>query len=145
MKIDFSGQVAVVTGAGGGIGRAVALALSEIGAKVLLVDLAKDAGHQTQALIERSGKQALFVKADVSEPEQVQHYVNTAMQTWGRIDIFMNNAAWQGEIHSLTDYPVDVFDKVMNINVRGVFLGMKYVLPIMLAQGKGVVVNTASL
>ena len=65
------------------------------------------------------------------------------MKNWGRIDIFMNNAAWQGEIHSLVDYPVDVFDKVMNINVRGVFLGLKYVLPIMQAQGKGAVVNTA--
>ena len=79
MKIDFSGQVAVVTGAGGGIGRAVALALSDIGAKVLLVDLAQDAGLQTQALIERAGGQALFVKADVSDPEQVQHYVKSVM------------------------------------------------------------------
>jgi len=145
MKIDFSGQVAVVTGAGGGIGRAVALALSDIGAKVLLVDLAQAAGLETEAQIRRNGNEAVFVKADVSEPKQVQHYVNTAMQTWGRIDVFMNNAAWQGEIHSLIDYPVDVFDKVMNINVRGVFLGLKYVLPTMIQQGKGAVVNTASL
>ena len=145
MKIDFSGQVAVVTGAGGGIGRAVALALSDVGAKVLLVDLVQDAGLETQAQIQRTGHEAVFVKADVSDPEQVQHYVNSAMQIWGRIDVFMNNAAWQGEIHSLIDYPVDAFDKVMNINVRGVFLGMKYVLPVMLAQGRGAVVNTASL
>lgn len=145
MKIDFSGQVAVVTGAGGGIGRAVAVALSETGAKVLLVDLAQEAGIETEGLIRRAGREALFVKADVSDPAQVQHYVHTAVQTWGRIDIFMNNAAWQGEIHSIVDYPIDVFDKVMNINVRGVFLGMKYVLPVMLAQGRGAVVNTASL
>jgi len=79
MKIDFSGQVAVVTGAGGGIGRAVALALSDIGAKVLLVDLAQDAGLETQALIQRSGHEAVFVKADVSDPEQVQHYVKSVM------------------------------------------------------------------
>lgn len=142
MKIDFSGQVALVTGAAGGIGRAVALALGQVGAKVLLVDIAKEAGLQTQSLI---GGEAMFVQADVSDPEQVQNYVNTAMQTWGRIDIFMNNAAWQGEIHSLVDYPLDVFEKVMNINVRGVFLGLKYVLPIMIQQGKGAVVNTASL
>lgn len=145
MKIDFSGQVAVVTGAGGGIGRAVALALSAVGAKVLLVDLATDAGLEIESLVRITGGEALFVKADVSDPDQVQHYVNTAMQTWGRIDIFMNNAAWQGDIHNLIDYPIEVFDKVMNINVRGVFLGLKYVLPIMLAQGKGAVVNTASL
>ena len=145
MKIDFSGQVALVTGAAGGIGRAVALALGQVGAKVLLVDIAKEAGLQTQSLIENIGGEAMLVQADVSDPEQVQNYVNTAMQTWGRIDIFMNNAAWQGEIHSLVDYPLDVFEKVMSINVRGVFLGLKYVLPIMIQQGKGAVVNTASL
>ena len=145
MKIDFSGQVALVTGAAGGIGRAVALELVQVGAKVLLVDIAKEAGLQTQSLIENIGGEAMFVQADVSDPEQVQNYVNTAMQTWGRIDIFMNNAAWQGEIHSLVDYPLDVFEKVMSINVRGVFLGLKYVLPIMIQQGKGTVVNTASL
>ena len=145
MKIDFSGQVALVTGAAGGIGRAVALALVQVGAKVLLVDIAKEAGLQTQSLIENIGGEAMFVQADVSDPEQVQNYVNIAMQTWGRIDIFMNNAAWQGEIHSLVDYPLDVFEKVMSINVRGVFLGLKYVLPIMIQQGKGTVVNTASL
>jgi len=145
MKIDFSGQVALVTGAAGGIGRAVALALGQVGAKVLLVDIAKDAGLQTQSLIANIGGEAMFVQADVSDPEQVQNYVNSAMQTWGRIDIFMNNAAWQGEVHSLVDYPLDVFEKVMNINVRGVFLGLKYVLPIMIQQGKGAVVNTASL
>jgi len=145
MKIDFSGQVAVVTGAGGGIGRAVAMALSAVGTKVLLVDLASDAGLEIESLVRSTGGEALFVRADVSDPEQVQHYVNTAMQTWGRIDIFMNNAAWQGDVHNLIDYPIEVFDKVMNINVRGVFLGLKYVLPIMLAQGKGAVVNTASL
>ena len=145
MKIDFSGQVALVTGAAGGIGRAVALALGQVGAKVLLVDIAKEAGLQTQSLIENIGGEAMFVQADVSDPAQVQNYVHTAMQTWGRIDVFMNNAAWQGEIHSLVDYPLDVFEKVMNINVRGVFLGLKYVLPIMIQQGKGAVVNTASL
>jgi len=145
MKIDFSGQVALVTGAAGGIGRAVALALGQVGAKVLLVDIAKEAGLHTQSLIANVGGEAMFVQADVSDPDQVLNYVNTAMQAWGRIDIFMNNAAWQGEIHSLVDYPLDVFEKVMNINVRGVFLGLKYVLPIMIQQGKGAVVNTASL
>ena len=145
MKIDFSGQVAIVTGAGGGIGRAVSLALSDVGAKVLLVDLARDSGLETEAQIRQRGGTALFVAADVSQPSEVQAYVAAANQAWGRIDVFMNNAAWQGEIHSLVDYPVEMFDKVMAINVRGVFLGLKYVLPTMIAQGKGAVVNTASL
>ena len=145
MKIDLTGQVAIVTGAGGGIGRAVSLALSDVGAKVILVDLAVEAGRATEALITQRGGDALFVSADVSQQQDVEAYVKVALDTWGRIDVFMNNAAWQGEIHSIVNYPVDMFDKVMSVNVRGVFLGMKYVLPTMIAQCKGVVVNTASL
>lgn len=145
MNIDLSGQVAIVTGAGGGIGRAVSLALSRCGACVLLVDLSQDTGQITLDQIREQGGTALLVSADVSQPEQVQAYVRAALDAWGRIDIFMNNAAWQGKIHSLVDYPVDMFDRVMDINVRGVFLGLKYVLPTMLVQGRGAVVNTASL
>lgn len=145
MKIDFSGQVAIVTGAGGGIGRAVSLALSDVGAKVLLVDLSKESGQETEAQILQRGGTALFVSADVSRVQDVEAYVKVALDTWGQIDIFMNNAAWQGEISSLINYPVEMFDKVMAINVRGVFLGLKYVLPAMIKQGKGAVINTASL
>lgn len=145
MKIDFSGQVAIVTGAGGGIGRAVSLALSDVGAKVLLVDLSKESGQETEAQINQRGGTALFVTADVSQAQDVEAYVKVALDTWGQIDIFMNNAAWQGEISSLINYPVEMFDKVMAINVRGVFLGLKFVLPAMIKQGKGAVINTASL
>jgi len=145
MKIDLTGQVAIVTGAGGGIGRAVSLVLSDVGAKVILVDLAIDAGRAIERLITERGGHALFVCADVSQQQDVEAYVKVALDTWGRIDVFMNNAAWQGEIQSIVNYPIDMFDKVMAINVRGVFLGLKYVLPTMMAQGKGVVINTASL
>ena len=112
---------------------------------MILVDLAVEAGRATETLITQRGGDALFVSADVSQQQDVEAYVKVALDTWGRIDVFMNNAAWQGEIHSIVNYPVDMFDKVMSINVRGVFLGMKYVLSTMIAQGKGVVVNTASL
>ena len=145
MKIDFTGLVAIVTGAGGGIGRAVSIALSDVGAKVLLVDLSKQSGQETESQILQRGGSALFVCADVSQTQDVEAYVKVAMDTWGRIDIFMNNAAWQGEISSIVNYPVEMFDKVIGINVRGVFLGLKFVLPAMIKQGKGVVVNTASL
>ena len=145
MKIDFNGQVAIVTGAGGGIGRAVSLALSDVGAKLLLVDLSKEAGLEIEAQIVKRGGTALFVSSDVSQQQDVEAYVKVAMDTWGRIDIFMNNAAWQGEINSIVNYSVDMFDKVMAINVRGVFLGLRSVLPVMIKQGKGAVINTESL
>lgn len=145
MKFDFSGQVAVVTGAGGGIGRAACLSLAGLGAKVLAVDLSADSGMQTDALVRESGGDGKFMLADVSREEDVAAYVKAALDAWGRIDVFMNNAAWQGAILPLVDYPVDLFDKVMAINVRGVFLGLKHVLPAMVAQRRGAVVNTASL
>ncbi len=145
MTFDFSGQVAIVTGAGGGIGRAVSLALASAGARVLVVDLSSDSGGETERLIRAGGGTATFVPADVSKAEDVERYVAVARDSWGRIDIFMNNAAWQGEILALVDYPDALFDKVMAINVRGVFLGLKHVLPVMIAQRSGAVVNSASL
>ena len=145
MKFDFGGKVAIVTGAGGGIGRAVCLALADAGAKVLVVDLSRESGTETEVQILQRGATAKFVAADVSRSADVANYVAAARDAWGRIDIFMNNAAWQGSILPVVDYPDELFDKVMAINVRGVFLGLKHVLPVMIAQRSGAVVNTASL
>jgi 3alpha(or 20beta)-hydroxysteroid dehydrogenase len=145
MKIDFTGQAAIVTGAGGGIGRAVCLSLSDLGAKVLAVDVSEESGRHTEALIKERGGSGAFARADVSREQDVADYVAIGVKTWGRVDIFMNNAAWQGVIRPLVDYPVELFDKVMAINVRGVFLGLKHVLPVMVGQKRGAVVNTASL
>jgi NAD(P)-dependent dehydrogenase (short-subunit alcohol dehydrogenase family) len=145
MKIDFSGQAAIVTGAGGGIGRAVCLALASVGARVLAVDLSEESGAETAKIVGEQGGEALFQRADVSLEEDARAYVERALAAWGRIDVFMNNAAWQGVIQPLVDCPVELFDKVMAINVRGVFLGLKHVLPPMIAARKGAVVNTASL
>jgi NAD(P)-dependent dehydrogenase (short-subunit alcohol dehydrogenase family) len=145
MNIDFTGQAAIVTGAGGGIGRAVSLALAGVGAKVLAVDLSVESGEETAALVREQGGEALFQRADVSLEADARAYADRALGAWGRIDVFMNNAAWQGVIQPLVEYPAELFDKVMAINVRGVFLGLKYVLPTMIAARKGAVVNTASL
>ena len=145
MTFDLTGKIAIVTGAGGGIGRAVSLALANAGAKVLVVDLSLENGVETEAQILQRGGTAKFMAADVSRTEDVERYVAAARGAWGRIDIFMNNAGWQGAIQPLVDYPDELFDKLMSINVRGVFLGLKHVLPVMIAQRSGAVVNTASL
>ncbi len=145
MSFDFTGKTAVVTGAAGGIGRAVCLSLARAGARVVAVDLSAQAGEQTAASVRDAGGEAIFVAGDVARPDDHAAYVAAATQAWGDIDIFMNNAGWQGDIKPVIDYPVEVFDKVMAINVRGVFLGLQNVLPVMIAQGSGAVVNTASL
>ncbi len=145
MKIDFTGRAAIVTGAGGGIGRAVCLALAGVGAKVLAVDLSEESGAETASIVREQGGESHFQRADVSREDDVRAYVERALATWGRIDVFMNNAAWQGPIQPLVDCPVEMFDRVMAINVRGVFLGLKYVLPPMIAARKGAIINTASL
>lgn len=144
MRIDLASKSAIVTGAGGGIGRAVCLGLAEAGARVLAVDLSEPAGRETEAIGRATGSDIRFHAADVRDEASVKAYVDAATGAFGGIDIFMNNAGWQGQILPLSDYPVDVFDQVMAINVRGVFLGLKHVLPVMTRNGRGAVVNTAS-
>jgi 3alpha(or 20beta)-hydroxysteroid dehydrogenase len=145
MKMDFSGQVAVVTGAGGGIGLAVSLMLGQLGAKVLTVDRTPDMAELAAQKVREAGAVVEAAVADVRDARQVQAYVAQAVQAWGRIDVFMNNAGWQGLVLPVVDYPDEAFDDVMAINVKGVFLGLKHVLPVMIKQGRGSVVNTASL
>lgn len=143
--IDLSGKVALITGGAGGIGRAAAHAFVRAGARIVNVDLNEEYGLETAREIEKQGGEALFVKADVSKADEVAAYVATAREHFGRIDIFVNNAAWEGVVKSLVDYPDEIFDKVVAINIRGVFLGLKHVLPVMYEQGGGVVINTSSI
>jgi NAD(P)-dependent dehydrogenase (short-subunit alcohol dehydrogenase family) len=145
MKMDFGKQVAIITGAGGGIGRAVTLALAHAGAKVTAVDLSMQEGEETVRLARQSGGEAVFVQADVSQALDVSGYVDATMQAWGRIDVLMNNAGWQGPVVPLVDMEDELFERVMAINVRGTYLGLKHVLPVMIGQGRGAVVNVGSL
>lgn len=145
MNYDFSNKVAIVTGGGGGIGQLACVELAKLGAKVSVVDLNPELGTQTVELIKNNGGEAMFIRADVSSEDDVKNYVKETVDSYGTVDVFLNNAGWEGVMKPLIEYPVESFDKVMNINVRGVFLGLKHVLPIMMTQKSGTVVNTASI
>ena len=145
MKIDFTGKVALVTGGGSGIGRAICLEFAKAGASVVCVDIDQNAGEETISLVNKEGAKSIFIHADVSIASDVENYVKQSMTRFGRIDVFANNAGWEGVVTPISDYPEDVFDKVMDINVKGVFLGLKFVLPEMVRQGFGAIINTASV
>jgi NAD(P)-dependent dehydrogenase (short-subunit alcohol dehydrogenase family) len=135
----------LITGAGNGIGRAAALAFAARGAKVVIVDRDADAAERTAATIQQQGGQARFHIADVTKSAEVQAYVKAALDSFGRIDCFFNNAGIEGKVAPIAEYDEAVFDQVLGVNVKGVFLGLRHVLPVMLAQKSGAVVNMASV
>ncbi|HET8995631.1 MAG TPA: glucose 1-dehydrogenase [Acetobacteraceae bacterium] len=143
--MDFTGKVALITGAGNGIGRAAALGFAKGGAKVVAVDRDQAAGEATVGIIRQQGGDARFVAADVTQSAQVQAYVKAALDAYGAIDCFFNNAGIEGSVATTAEYEEEMFDRVMAVNVKGVFLGLRHVLPVMLKQQRGAVVNTASV
>jgi NAD(P)-dependent dehydrogenase (short-subunit alcohol dehydrogenase family) len=143
--MDFTGKVALITGAGNGIGRASAIGFASRGAKVVIVDRDKDAGEATASILRQQGGEARFVAADVTRSAEVQNYVKAALDAYGSIDCFYNNAGIEGSVAPTAEYDEDMFDRVMAVNVKGVFLGLRHVLPVMIKQGQGAVVNTASV
>ena len=141
---QLDGKVALITGAGSGIGRASALAFAREGAKVAVADIVVEGGEETVRMVKEAGGEAFFIRVDVSNAADVEAMVNTVVDTYGRIDCAYNNAGIEGRLASTDEYPEDVFDKVIDINLTGVWLCMKYELPHMLKQGGGAIVNTAS-
>ncbi len=138
----LTGRVALITGGAGGIGQAAARQFTAEGARVVLVDLDEAA---LQSAVQSIGEDmASYAVADVTQPEQVQSYVNAAVERWGGIDIFLANAGIEGTLSPIPDYPIDIFDQVMAVNVRGVWLGLKYVIPVMRDRGGGSIVITSS-
>jgi NAD(P)-dependent dehydrogenase (short-subunit alcohol dehydrogenase family) len=143
--MEFKGKVALVTGGGGGIGRSTALAFAQRGAKVVIVDLEQPQGETSAELVRQRGGDARFVRADVTKSGDVQNYVKAPLEASGAIDCFFNNAGIEGKVAPTQEYDEAVFDAVISVNLKGVFLGLRYVLPVMLKQGRGAVVNTASV
>jgi len=134
-------RCAVITGGAGGIGAATAERLAARGYAVLVVDRDGDAA---EAVASRIGKPASAIAADVSNEDDVKGYVAAAIERYGRIDAFFNNAGIEGVIANVEDYPVDTFAKVLEVNVQGMFLGLRHVVPVMRTQGSGSILNTAS-
>ncbi|MEF2965734.1 SDR family oxidoreductase [Paenibacillus sp. M1] len=137
-------KIAVITGGAGGIGKVTAETFLREGAKVVLVDLSQEALDKTKADLDAHGE-VIVVQADVSKETDVQNYVNQAVERFGKIDIFFNNAGIEGKVAPLVDQKPEDFDKVISVNVRGIFLGLKYVLGVMTKQGSGSVINTSSV
>ena len=144
---QFEGKVALVTGGGSGIGRATALAFAREGARVVVGDLNPEAGEQTAHTIVDAGGEASFIPADVTHSEQVMALVGGAIKAYGRLDFAHNNAGISGSTPGLlaADIPEDAFDRVIDVNLRSVWLCLKYEVPAMLAGGGGAIVNTSSI
>ncbi|QRR34979.1 SDR family oxidoreductase [Hydrogenophaga sp. YM1] len=138
-------KTALVTGAASGIGRAIALAYAREGARVVVSDTDADGGQATVAQVRERGGQALFVPADVTKPRDHERLVQRCLKQFGRLDIACNNAGIGGELAPTADYPLEAWDRVIGINLSGVFLGLRAQIPAMLKGGGGAIVNIASI
>jgi NAD(P)-dependent dehydrogenase (short-subunit alcohol dehydrogenase family) len=143
-RIRLDGKVAVITGAAGIIGTATMRLLAERGARIVAVDR-KAQDLQTAIKDLPASAEALAVTADVTDEDEVADYVRATVDRFGTIDVFYNNAGIEGDVAPITQYSLQTFRKVIDVNVVGVFLGMKHVLPVMLKQNKGSIINTASI
>ena len=145
MTGQLEGKVALVTGAASGIGRATALACARAGAKVVVCDIAVEPGRRVVEEIATAAGEATYVQADVSAHADVERLLKTAVDTYGRVDCAHNNAAVEGPSRRFHEYTDAEWDQVTGVNLKGVFLCMKYELAQMLAQGGGAIVNTSSI
>lgn len=138
-------KVAIVTGGGSGIGRAIAILYADEGAKVVVADIDGQGGNETVQMIKAKKGDALFIKSDISAPDESRSLVEETIKYFGKLDIACNNAGIGGPLAPTGEYPVDGWDKVISINLSGVFYGMRYQIPAMLSNGGGVIVNIASI
>ncbi len=137
-------KVAIITGASSGIGRAIALAFSKEGAKIVVVDWSERGGKTTVEQIKKQKGKAIFVKTDVSKANDIDQMVKDCLDKFGRVDILVNNAGIY-RVYDLHEMPEEYWDKIINVNLKSVFLGSKRVIPGMTKQGKGKIINTTSI
>lgn len=138
-------KVAIVTGAGNGIGRAIAQEFAREGARVVVSDYMQESGEETVQLIKKEGNQAIFVRADVAKETDVDKLVGQTVASFGKLDILVNNAGVSGTIAPFAQLTIDDWDQVMAINLRGPFVASKKAYPEMVKNGKGVIINVASM
>src|SRR5262249_15883178 len=140
----LEGKIALITGASSGIGRGAAVVLAQYGARLVLADINVDGGEETVALGQKAGGEAVFVKTDVAKAAEVEALVKRTVAHYGRLDCAFNNAGIDGSIGRTAEYTEEHWDEVVGVNLKGVWLCMKYEIPQMLAQGSGSIVNTSS-
>lgn len=145
MAGTLEGKVALVTGGGSGIGRASAMTFAREGARVVVADVAVEGGEETVRIIQDAGGEGIFVKADVSKAGEVEALINRAVETYSRLDCAQNNAGIEQVPVRIHEYPEEVWDRLISINLKGVWLCMKYEIAQMLKQGGGAIVNTSSV
>ena len=143
-KWNYEGKVAFVTGAANGIGQATALAFAQEGADVVVVDLSEEGAQATVRMVEAEGVRALAVKCDVSKPDDVQAALAATIDKFGRLDFAFNNAGIEQALAYTAEIPDEAFERILRVNLGGVFYCMKYQIPIMLKNGGGSIVNTSS-
>ena len=145
MTQQLAGKVALITGASSGIGRASALAFARAGAKVAVADVVVEEGEKTAHMIDEIGGEAIFIKTDVSISTEVRALVRETVAVFGALDCTLNNAGIEGNRASTAAYKEEDWDRVMDINLKGVWLCMKYAIPYMRERGGGAIVNMASV
>ena len=145
MEKDLNGKVAIVTGGASGIGQVTAKLYAALGAKVVVSDLHEQAGNDVITQIKQKGDDAIFIKADVSKPEDCDQLVSKTIEAYGRVDIAFNNAGISGEANPIDNMSIEGWNRIIAVNLNSVFYCMKYELQQMVKQGQGAIVNNSSI